>query len=233
MVDKKNSRETKKGKSKKTPSLPIEDPRTLKNSDDEIDYKKSSWISSINTSFIVALLLFSTIFLSRFLQNLPVNQIPTTTDYPYPNTNTQQPSTATDQEDNTPNSITTTTPSPVYYPSPIVGSGGHNLPQDFMVGQWYDNNCEYPDYLYVKIYGVEIYGGTPPYTFTFWQNGERIFYYTGAPDNQQATHLQFPDQIIVERGVYVHVSISFLTESGVAEWVDDLLYPTNPVCPGD
>lgn len=244
MVDKKNSREIKKGKSKKTTSLPVEDPRlinksssrTLKNSDDELDVKIYSRTSLLFLSFMFALLLFSTIFLSRFLQNLPANPVTSIPNTPNYIVDTQQPFITPDPESNmtTPsiNIIPTDTPTRIYS-FPIIGTSGVNLPKNFMVGPWYDNSCQNPEDQFVLIYGVEIYGGTPPYILSFWQNGEEIFNFTSTPDLEQGKRLPFPTPIRVQKGKYVQVIISFSTETGDAKWMDDLLYPINTVCPGD
>lgn len=123
-----------------------------------------------------------------------------------------------------PRIVSTTTPFLLTFPPPVTGEVGVNLPINFEVGPWYDNHIECDQnrkHNIVKIHGVTIYGGTPPFHFRFWQSNQEI------PTGRtlfQANYFIFLDPIEIKKGAYVHVVIKFHSPNGDSEWIDDLYY---------
>ena len=115
-----------------------------------------------------------------------------------------------------------------YFPEPIIGTIGTNVPDSFNVGKWFDNSCDIDSFERVRIYGVSISGGSPPYEITFWKQGLKFATYNLSPNNGIAN---FSPPAEVERGKYIQVTIVFNSESGRSEWIDDLKYSENYPCP--
>lgn len=99
-----------------------------------------------------------------------------------------------------------------------------NLPNGFRIGTWHDDSiiCDTnPKHYLVKIYGVEIIGGTPPYEVTFSQSGNII-----KPKNYLTDRgIEFIEPVIVRKDAYVHVVITFSSANGDSTWSGYLLYP--------
>jgi len=141
-------------------------------------------------------------------------------------------------------SVTTTpepdasfTPPP--FPTPFKGALGENLPPRFRVGSWISDyiQCDKDRTHYsVKIYGVEIAYGYPPYEFTFWQLeniSTRIQVFpiqalttsTPSPNNNSLELVIFDEPVVINKGAYAHVVIVFDSVNGRSTWIDDLYYP--------
>jgi hypothetical protein len=71
-----------------------------------------------------------------------------------------------------------------------------------------------------RITAVEIFGGVPPYIITFRQHG-RIIATRSSPVDGWA---EFTNPVIVDKGEYVHVTISFRKANQEFTWDDDLFY---------
>jgi hypothetical protein len=120
------------------------------------------------------------------------------------------------------------TPTPFSFPTPFVGTLVANPPQGFFIEGWRNDyiNCDSDPG--VRIYGVIISGGTPPYKFIFWLAGTRI-----EPIISQVLQIEknrefisFDPPIRLLKGKYVHVQLSFQSENGqTVTWIDDLYFP--------
>jgi hypothetical protein len=93
-------------------------------------------------------------------------------------------------------------------------------PSEFRVGPWHDDStiCDEKN-KWVRIKGVEIFGGIPPYKITFRQFDRSISIISHADGN-----FEFPQPVIVNKGSRVKVTISYKTINGDVEWVDALYY---------
>jgi len=235
MADKKNGRET-KVKPKPSP-LPSEDPKLMIKSSSRIYIKgkggfgetKLAQSSIFWFSFIIASIMFIfTLTLPRmFEESSPtLTALTASLNHPFYTITSTPPQTNEVGITQTPNLALTTT---TIEPMPMFGTRGINLPADFRVGRWHDNSCDSNhSSKQVEIYGVEIYGGTPPFKISFWDDGVNIANFMITPVN---VYTQFSPPVIVRRGNYIHVSITFMSGNGISEWMDDLLYPYNSACP--
>jgi hypothetical protein len=110
-------------------------------------------------------------------------------------------------------------------PTPYLpGAIEINLPQGFKIGKWYDNSikCDTdPKHSTVKIYGVEIFKGIPPYKITFSESNVEISVGGTAFYNRV---LLFISPIEVKKGKYIRATITFQLEGKVAKWIDDIFY---------
>lgn len=120
------------------------------------------------------------------------------------------------------------TPSP--FPSPVKGAVGTNLPDRFRIRDWPndDKGCNAdPKEYTVKIYGANISYGKPPYQFTFWQfnNTYRPFIKSVTSCGPSEQFVEFEEPVIVSKGEYIHVVLTFTREDGAeVTWIDDLFY---------
>lgn len=115
------------------------------------------------------------------------------------------------------------TPTP--FPSPIRGIIGTNLPNDFQVGPWRDNYVGCENKAEVEIQGVKIINGVSPYQFVFWQDSKKWEPIVNLSTSSE-TYIEFKQAIIVSKGEYIHVEITFISASSQqAIWIDDLYYP--------
>ncbi len=184
-------------------------------------------------SFVIAItMLYLAIVLPRMLENkvlppaLPAGDSSSDPEAAIP----VEPPTQSVESD-TPQTVEpneSSTPQPQTLLVPIVGTSGFNLPRDFRVGSWHDNNCDFvlfPKYVY--IYGVEIQGGTPPFEFTFWQGDTVTAPFSATPQNGE---IKFKTPVKLNRGPYNHVKITFQSLNGPSQWEDDLRYPNDPQC---
>ena len=134
----------------------------------------------------------------------------------------------------TPTNTPTYTLEKTPFPTPIIGAVVTNSPTLFNVESWNDNSerCN----SLVVIYGVIISHGTSPYSFTFWSQREPFM-----PQNpiiRQVTalknsrdYVEFIPPIVVTRGKYQHVELTFQREDGrEVTWIDDLYYSYNEKC---
>jgi len=103
------------------------------------------------------------------------------------------------------------------------------------VEDWDDNNPECESI--VTIYGVTIAHGNLPYEFTFWsQKAPHIIQTTGIrqviPLRNFRDYVEFGPPVIVAKGSYKHVELTFQdTDGATVTWVDDLFYPYPKNCP--
>jgi len=110
-------------------------------------------------------------------------------------------------------------------PIPIKGITIENLPRGFKVGTWHDDHIECdsnPKHHSVRLYSVEISGGIPPFEITFWKpNGNFIFRITPFKEKLNL----FDQDITIEKGQYIYVTITFkLRDGSQSFWSDHLYY---------
>lgn len=172
-------------------------------------------------SAIIALAVgFAVYLLVRFTADKPVTPIHPFSEFSSdtltpPSINNYNPTTTL-----TPNPITTPSitlsPTPSPFPTPFKGTIG---PPGFNVGPWHDDYipCDSRNPK-VLIYGVEAFGGIPPYQFTFWQINET------RTVSSKTNNIEFDNPVRVNKGTYVHVTITYPSANGKATWVDDLYY---------
>ncbi|MBK9006100.1 MAG: hypothetical protein CNIPEHKO_01184 [Anaerolineales bacterium] len=126
---------------------------------------------------------------------------------------------------------------PSLFPSPVKNAVGTNLPDKFKIGPWHDDYiiCDPRQEVYtVRIYGVEIAHGTFPYKFTFWQMNNMIEPFTDTEDSSEK-YVEFDQEtpVVVSKGSYIHVIMTFQRENGtLVTWIDDLYYPRPEFTPG-
>lgn len=190
----------------------------------------------------IAILLLICIWLSfikdRF--SLPISPTPTNKVEPSATSTISTPATPTITPFATPTIGISITPTIESFDTPSDGIKGINLPDGFSVGPWHDNSikCDKnPKHYLVKIYGVEISGGTPPYEITFWQSDKKILTTTAIFFERFVVFLdpvRVIDPVEVIKGEYAHVTITFQSPNGESKWIDDLLYPyrNDPKCKG-
>ena len=172
----------------------------------------------------------NTAFISTFTDTNTTEYVPTPTDIII------QTATSTDTVTATSTLTATATldlhSTPTSFPRPVKNWVGTNLPKGFLVVKWRNDYIECDPDLNndtVKISGVEIYNGNPPYEFTFWQYDniyEPIINLVDTIDNLTDS-VEFDKPVVVGKGKYVHVVLVFQRIDGEeATWIDDLYFPT-------
>lgn len=185
--------------------------------------------TSTSTPFVTPILDASTAFTSTFAVTNTTEYVVTPTDTIIPTSTSTYIVTAT-------STLTATAtldlhPTRTSFPRPVKNWVGTNLPKGFLVVKWRNDyiKCD-PDLKNdtVKISGVEIYNGNPPYEFTFWQYDniyEPIVNLVDSIDNLTDS-VEFDKPVVVGKGKYVHVVLVFKRIDDVeATWIDDLYFP--------
>jgi hypothetical protein len=102
-----------------------------------------------------------------------------------------------------------------------------SLPPEFKVGPWHDEKLDCG----VRIMGVEIVGGVPPYEITFIQNAQ-----VETRKSPRDGRVEFRNPVTVKKDKPIFVSVSYRANNEEVRWEGKLLYPFeffNPRCPID
>lgn len=197
----------------------------MKNGEIKLTHQKILWVASV---MAVLMLLLTIVVPKLFGESLSGLVNPPRNPFLQP----EATSIVTLENEESPSASPTHEPTPIpterYFKDPIMGITGSNLPNGFRVEKWSDNSCGYSVFpQLVEIYGVLISGGSPSYHFNFMDEEKEISDFDVAATGG---FIQFPRSVIVERGKYIQVSITFQSKKGNSEWIDHIKYLDKTIC---